>query len=62
MRKGVIFGLFAMALLIVVGSCNKGSLNPNIPNVVINVTIDPNSTIFQELNTAGGGWTKCPEW
>ncbi len=34
--------------------CQKGSINPNIPNVVINITIDPNSTIFQELNTPGG--------
>ncbi len=35
-------------------SCNKGSINPDIPNVVINITIDPNSTIYQELNTPGG--------
>ncbi len=45
----IILGFLALAV-----SCNKGSLNPNIPNVVINITIDPNSTIYQELNTAGG--------
>lgn len=36
-------------------SCNKGGgENPNIPRVNINVTIDPNSTLFLELNTVGG--------
>lgn len=35
-------------------SCNKDNVNPDIPHVVINLTIDPNSTIFQELNTVDG--------
>jgi len=43
----VFFLLFAL-------SCGKTVVNPNIPRVVINVTIDPNSTIFQQLNTPGG--------
>jgi len=46
--------MLAFMVIMISPSCNKGSLNPNIPNVVINVTIDPNSTIFQELNTPGG--------
>lgn len=46
--------LFIALLLGGVSSCNKSNLNPNIPNVVINLTLDPNSTIFQELNTVGG--------
>lgn len=36
-------------------SCGKQeSHNPNIPQVHINVTIDPNSTLFLELNSVGG--------
>ncbi len=35
-------------------SCNKDNVNPDIPHVVINLTLDPNSTVFQELNTVGG--------
>ncbi|MCF6170284.1 MAG: hypothetical protein L3J66_04810 [Bacteroidales bacterium] len=40
--------------LLTASSCNKGNINPNIPDVVINLTIDPNSTQFLELNTVGG--------
>lgn len=43
-----------LVIMLSIAACNKGSINPNIPNVVINVTIDPNSTIFQQLNTPGG--------
>lgn len=35
-------------------ACNKGNVNPNIPRVVINITLDPNSTLYQELNVPGG--------
>jgi hypothetical protein len=35
-------------------SCNKDNINPNIPQVNIYYTIDPNSTLFLELNTVGG--------
>ena len=41
-------------------SCNKNNINPNIPNVPINITIDPNSTLIQELNTVGG-WVYLDE-
>ncbi len=47
--------LIIAIILLIAPSCNKGgSLNPNIPRALINVTIDPNSTVFQELNTPGG--------
>lgn len=52
------------ALIIVVMafsmSCNKNNINPNIPLVPINITIDPNSTMVQELN-AVGGWVYLDE-
>lgn len=35
-------------------ACEKDPPNPNIPDIYLNVTIDPNSTIYQPLNTAGG--------
>lgn len=35
-------------------SCNKNNINPNIPNVVVRITINPNSTQFLEINTVGG--------
>ncbi len=43
-----------LGTMLFAGSCNKGRVNPNIPNVPINISIDPNSTLFQELNTVGG--------
>jgi len=49
--KGLLFILLLIAGLF---ACNKSNVNPNIPHVVINLTLDPNSTIFQELNTVGG--------
>lgn len=52
--KKVIVIFLSAFILFFTSSCNKGSINPDIPKVVINVTIDPNSTIFQELNTPGG--------
>lgn len=46
--------LIFLILFVLVSSCQKEERNPNIPNVYINFTIDPNSTIYQQLNTAGG--------
>lgn len=55
MAKKVLSIIFTIVLLLSIApGCNKGSVNPNIPRVVFNVTIDPNSTIFQQLNTPGG--------
>jgi hypothetical protein len=47
-----IFSLMVLALLIM-AACNKdnGDRQPLPP---INITIDPNSTIYQELNITGG--------
>lgn len=41
-------------LLLLMFSCVKEERNPNIPNVYINFVINPNSTQYQPLNTAGG--------
>lgn len=42
---------FIMLLMV---SCNKGNINPNIPNVVVRITINPNSTQYLEINTVSG--------
>ena len=52
--KKIIALILPVFFLFIASTCNKGSINPNIPNVVINITIDPNSTIYQQLNTPGG--------
>ncbi len=41
-------------------SCNKDSINPNLPNVTIRISINPNSTQFLELNTVSG-WVYLDE-
>jgi hypothetical protein len=41
-------------MVIYFASCAKNEPNPNIPDVNIYYRIDPNSTIFLELNTVGG--------
>lgn len=46
-------GLILVLVLISTG-CRKEEINPNIPQVYINITLDPNSTMYQDLNTAGG--------
>lgn len=53
MKKYLIFWIILTTAFMLDG-CKKEEQNPNIPNVFINITIDPNSTIYQELNTAGG--------
>ncbi len=57
--KTVVVFMFGVFLLVAF-SCNKDNINPNIPNVPINITIDPNSTLIQELNTVGG-WVYLDE-
>ena len=52
--KTLTYILATFLILIAYPGCQKGNINPNVPNVVINITINPNSTIFQELNTPGG--------
>ena len=53
MKQIVKWGFFYVLALTFAG-CKKETPNPNIPAVYINVTIDPNSTFYQPLNTAGG--------
>ena len=48
--------LFATVMFFSASSCNKGVVNPNVPIVSIDIVIDPNSTLFFDLNVAGG-WT-----
>ena len=48
--KPLLYSMLFLALI----SCEKEERNPNIPDVFINFTLDPNSTVYQELNTAGG--------
>jgi len=56
MRKSLIIYLliFAGIMLFSASSCNKGNVNPNVPIVNIDISFDPNSTLFYELNVPGG--------
>lgn len=54
-NKTAISFLFLSIILVAVLSCNNPNQNnPWVPKVNINLTIDPNSTLFLELNTPGG--------
>ncbi len=57
--KKLVFFFFGLLML---GnySCKKSEVNPNIPIAPINISIDPNSTMIQELNTVGG-WVYLDE-
>lgn len=50
----VVLLILSLAIVHIVPGCGKEEENPDIPAVYINVTIDPNSTFYQELNTVGG--------
>jgi hypothetical protein len=54
--------ILLLALLpVVLPGCKKDvPENPNVPKVNINLTLDPNSTLFLELN-AVGGWIYLDE-
>lgn len=55
MTNKILFLLaFVIALFGGFSSCNKEYINPNIPQVNIYYRIEPNSTLFLELNTIGG--------
>ena len=56
MKNNLTYLLIPFVLgLILFSSCGKDiPENPNVPNVRINITVDPNSTMFLELNTVGG--------
>ncbi len=52
--------LLMFAILCMTFSCKKGEdPNSNIPYAYINVVINPNSTLYQELNVVGG-WMYYP--
>ncbi len=54
-RKNLfVLALSVVAMALLLTACRKEEPNPNIPQAYINFTIDPNSTIYQPLNTAGG--------
>ncbi len=55
MKQFFNIGLFTILfVLLFTSSCDKTSDNPYIPNVRINITIDPNTTQFLDLNVVGG--------
>lgn len=54
-RLKPLFIVIVGALILSGSSCGKDiPENPNVPQVNINLTIDPNSTLFLQLNTVGG--------
>lgn len=54
-NKFLLFSLLSISLISAfVVSCEKNNPNPDIPKVNIYYQIDPNSTVFLELNTIGG--------
>jgi len=63
MSKKIIFSglvLFLFVSGIILNGCKKGEdPNSNIPYAHINVVINPNSTLYQELNIVGG-WMYYP--
>ena len=50
--SGTIVLISALLLITLIQTCKDGSDNPAIPYV--NITIDPNSTIYQQINIVGG--------
>lgn len=54
-NKISVFFILTVAFVLSVSSCGKEiPENPNYPQVNINLTVDPNSTLFLQLNTVGG--------
>jgi len=54
--KSKLLLIIASVFVLLLGntSCNKDHINPNIPQVNIYYRIEPNSTIYLDLNTVGG--------
>lgn len=46
--------LVILIILLGLFSCDDTPRNPNIPHAYINFTIEPNSTLYYELNTVSG--------
>lgn len=55
MKKVLVTAVLLVLTGLFFNSCGKKeNINPNIPNVNIHLSIDPNSTLFLELNSVGG--------
>jgi hypothetical protein len=50
----LLFPVLFFTIVFSFNSCEKHYQNPYIPNIDVDITIDPNSTLFLELNTPGG--------
>ncbi len=54
---------FAISLLLLsMLSCDDTPHNPNVPNVYINFSIEPNSTMYYELNAVSGHLEVSAPW
>lgn len=58
MKKIIAISLFLLSML----SCDDTPHNPNIPDVYINFSINPNSTMYYQLNTSGGHLEVTAPW
>ena len=54
--------LVILTFLLVAVSCDDTPHNPNIPNVYINFSIEPNSMFYSELNTVSGYLEVTAPW
>ena len=54
--------LVILTFLLVAVSCDDTPHNPNVPNVYINFSIEPNSMFYQELNTVSGYLEVTAPW
>ncbi len=59
-RSHIFLSILFSVTILFFASCHKNNLNPNIPNVNIHISLNPNSTEFLELNTVGG-WAYLDE-
>lgn len=58
MKKILVILIFLLGVI----SCDNTPYNPNIPNVHINFSIEPNSIFYQELNTVSGYLEVTAPW
>lgn len=58
MKKILVILIFLVGAL----SCDDTPHNPNIPNAYINITINPNSTMYYEINTVSGWMYATTPW
>lgn len=58
MKKFIAISLFLLSML----SCDDTPHNPNVPDVYINFSIEPNSTFYPELNIVSGYLEVTAPW